>query len=981
MSAARSKLRSAPKPRSLMPAPRLTLLLGLTAALHGAAPFAPAPKADLPEGYELIVAAAPPLLKHPTMGCLDDRGRLFIGDSAGVNWRPPQLEKELPHRVLMLEDTDGDQVFDKVTVFADKMTFPQGAAWYAGSLYVASPPGIWKLTDTDGDGVADQREMIVGGFEYDGNAADVHGPFLHPTNGRLYWCHGRKGHKVVQKDGTLVHEGKASGIWSCKPDGGDVQWHALGCMDNPVEVDFTADGDLVGVVNLYYNQPRGDTFMHWQYGGAYERPDLLAVISALPRTLDRMPVVYNYGHVAVSGFTLYRSGQFNPAWRGDAFVTYFNTQKVVRTKLTPSGATFTATNHEFLKIHDPNAHLTDVLEDADGSLLVLDTGGWFRIGCPASLVERPDLRGAIYRVRKKDAPRPADPYGRTIAWDRQTPAQLAQLATDDRWMVRKKATALQVVPRRDPAATAEILRASANPHATRRALEAIAADKRITPPERAALLALFSAPLDPALEHAALFAALTTRCFDLETLRTSANPAAIRRLLRVLEQTLADVTAQDALLEIARRHVEAKDATLAAAAAATVARHPRALALAGEEFNARLSAPQVAPSTLAMLTEVVGANFTQPAARALLGRMLAHPESVVRLTAWRLLARQPAGQADPAWLAALGRSLTVATGAELPLLLEAIARLQSRDFDPALLALVANAKQPAPIRLKALAAALQPGKPPGAEAFALLLDISRSEASPAARVDAARLLSVSNLTDDQFRALAPVLATTGPVELAELLKLARRKSDPALGRIWAESLARSPVFGAIEESAVRSAFSGYPAELYEQVLMPATRAAAEANDAKKRRLETLTLAAAGGRAAAGRQVYATSACVACHKAGDLGRALGPDLSHIGQIRSPRDLLESILLPNATIARDYETHVIETTGGERLLGMIRGDSATELVLVDPAGEEKHIPHAQIVATSQSPASLMPAGLEQTFSEQQLLDLVAWLGSLR
>ena len=181
-------------------------------------------------------------------------------------------------------------------------------------------------------------------------------------------------------------------------------------------------------------------------------------------------------------------------------------------------------------------------------------------------------------------------------------------------MVRKKATALQVVPRRDPAATAEILRASADPHATRRALEAIAADKRITPPERAALLALFSAPLDPALEHAALFAALTTRCFDLETLRTSANPAAIRRLLRVLEQTLADVTAQDALLEIARRHVEAKDATLAAAAAATVARHPRALALAGEEFNARLSAPQVAPSTLAMLTEVVGTNFTQPAA-------------------------------------------------------------------------------------------------------------------------------------------------------------------------------------------------------------------------------------------------------------------------------------------------------------------------------------------------------------------------------
>ncbi len=59
-----------------------------------------------------------------------------------------------------------------------------------------SPPGLWKLTDTTGSGVADKREMIVSGFGYSGNAADVHGPFVHP-NGRLYCCHGRKGHKDV----------------------------------------------------------------------------------------------------------------------------------------------------------------------------------------------------------------------------------------------------------------------------------------------------------------------------------------------------------------------------------------------------------------------------------------------------------------------------------------------------------------------------------------------------------------------------------------------------------------------------------------------------------------------------------------------------------------------------------------------------------------------------------------------------------------
>ena len=138
-----------------------------------------APRADLPAGLELVVAAAAPLVNHPMMGCLDDRGRLFIGDAAGINLDKAGLEAQAPNRVLLLEDTNGDGVFDTSTVFADKMTFPTGGVWLNGSLYVASPPGIWKLRDTDNDGVADQREMLIGGFDYTSNAADIHGPYLH----------------------------------------------------------------------------------------------------------------------------------------------------------------------------------------------------------------------------------------------------------------------------------------------------------------------------------------------------------------------------------------------------------------------------------------------------------------------------------------------------------------------------------------------------------------------------------------------------------------------------------------------------------------------------------------------------------------------------------------------------------------------------------------------------------------------------------
>ncbi len=64
------------------------------------------PQADLPEGFEIVTVAGAPLVTHPIMGCLDDRGRLFVGDAIGVNWNKKQLEANPPNRILMLEDTD-----------------------------------------------------------------------------------------------------------------------------------------------------------------------------------------------------------------------------------------------------------------------------------------------------------------------------------------------------------------------------------------------------------------------------------------------------------------------------------------------------------------------------------------------------------------------------------------------------------------------------------------------------------------------------------------------------------------------------------------------------------------------------------------------------------------------------------------------------------------------------------------------------------
>ena len=395
------------------------------------------PNFTVPPGFTIELAAGPPLVKHPMMATFDERGRLFIAESAGLNLRNHDLEEQLPNFIRLLEDTDGDGRFDKSTIFADKMTFPMGGTWHDGSLYVASPPNIWRLTDTDDDGVADERTILVSRFGYNGNAADIHGCFPGPE-GRLYWCDGRHGHEFHDADGNVTSQGKAARIFSCRPDGSDVQVHCGGGMDNPVEIDFLPGGDMLGTVNLFYRQ-RGDCLVHWMHGGVYPREDQFDCLAEFRRTGDLLPPIFDFGHVAVSGTTRYPGTAFGPEFANNFFVTEFNTHGLQRVTLSPEGSTYAAVSEPFLQADSDDFHPTDVLPDADGSLLVIDTGGWFRIGCPTSQIAKPNILGAIYRIRKTGAKRVSDPRGLKLTWDNVPSKELVQRLSDARFAMRERA--------------------------------------------------------------------------------------------------------------------------------------------------------------------------------------------------------------------------------------------------------------------------------------------------------------------------------------------------------------------------------------------------------------------------------------------------------------------------------------------------------------------------------------------------------------
>ncbi len=900
----------------------------------------PVPRADLPDGYVLSVAAAPPLVTHPVMGCLDDRGRLFVGDAVGVNWNKAQLEAAPPNRILLLEDANGDGTYDKSTIFADQLTFPQGAQWLDGSLYVGSPPGIWRFTDRDGDGVAEEREMIVSGFDYTGNAADIHGPFLHP-NGRLYWCHGRKGYRVTDASGQVLHEGTSSGIWSALPDGTDVQWHSLLAGDNPVEVDFTPEGEVIGVQNIYHSQPRGDTLVHWLYGGVYERPDMMKVLQGLPRTLERMPVVHNFGHVAVSGCCFWKSYPQSGAL--PFLVTHFNTQRLVRMELTRDGSSFQARENEFLKIHDPDVHLTDVIEAADGSLLVLNTGGWFRIGCPSSLLAKPDVLGSVYRIR---------------------PARPVAPGFDKAWRAAWKE------PGTTPEAWLKGL-ADADPQGKLRTLAAVAQSKQQDEAVKRRLLELLAEPADDPLEHALLFAAREWRIVDsAAALRDASSPVALRRFLIAFQSD--DAAERDAVQAIAREHLDSEDPALARTALRVLTVDPKTTA----RLQGWLKEPSVSAARLTALRGVCAS-----AGDEVLTAMLGHPSGDVRRTAWESLASRPSVVPDAAWLPALQAALAE-PGGPSPILLDAIKKAKVSALDSALQAIANDPARPSALRLKALDAMQSRQMTP--ETFGLLTTTLASDPSAAARIQAATMLGNGGLSVAQLTSLAPSFASAGPVELKELLRLVRTVKDPAVAREVAAQLAMNPALGSQQESVYRTVFSGQAPELMEGVLLPALRAAEAEVDAKKRRLGPLAeKALAQGNAASGRAHWEAGkgTCIACHKVGDTGRAIGPDLSRIGAIRTERDLLESILFPSNTLARDYEAHIVETISGQTLAGVIRSHTAEGLLLVDAAGQEINVAHEQILSNTVLPMSLMPMGLDGTLSEPELLDLVAYLRSLR
>jgi putative membrane-bound dehydrogenase-like protein len=999
----------------------------------------------LPDGFEIEQIAGPPLVNRPITGAFDEEGRLYVSDSSGSNDPVKKQLAERPHRILRLEDTDGDRRFDRQTVFADKMMFPEGTMWLDGSLYVSAPPTIWKLTDTKGDGIADRREEWLT-RTLTGCANDLHGPYLGP-DGWIYWCKGAFAQQTYQLPGREPVKSRAAHVFRARRDGSGLEPVMTGGMDNPVEVVFTPGGERIFTTTFLVHPSEGqrDGLIHAIYGGVYGKDH--DVLHGHPRTGDLMPPLVHLGPAAPCGLVRYESTAFGREYRDNLFACCFNMRKITRHVLTPEGATFKAATSDFLVSNNLDFHPTDILEDADGSLIVIDTGGWYKLCCPTSQLWKPDILGAIYRIRRKGAPKVDDPRGTKLDWRAASLESLAQRLTDTRPAVRHRA--IEQLGKRGPSAVRTLTSLSKHPDAAVRCNALWTLVRIDAPASRGALRAGLSDADEIVRQVAANCVSLRYDDCDaiaplLQLLKTGTAPnqrvaaeslgrfgekSAVPMLLdavgrtnavasdRVLEHSLiyalieigdpaatrSGLASQNAAVRRAAlialdqmpgggldpksvaALLSSPDPVLRRTASWLISRHHDWGDALAETLRERLYADNQGSADRAELQGHLAQFSSSAAVQALLAKAAADEKLSPAALQVVLGAMRAAElkQLPPSWVDALLPLLRRGNSQferKVVAVLEtaAVPKNRAGEVGQALLDLADRPKLPAEDRLDALAAVAEGLPRVDAPTLAFLRANLDGELPVARRAAAARVLSTARLAPSQLAELTDSLKSAGPLEIDRLLSAYENCSDEAIGLKLIAALKASPTLGALRVDSVERRIKKQPAsvrtkaeELYRLINVDIGK--------QRQQIADLLPLVHQGDVRRGQLVFARekAACISCHQFGYKGGHIGPDLTKIGGIRGERDLLEAILFPSASFVRSFEPTQIVTRSGKAYNGLVRKDTADEVVLVTSATETVRVSRAEIEEMRPGTVSVMPAGLDKQLSRQDLADLVAFL----
>jgi len=194
---------------------------------------------SVPADFEIKLFAAEPDITNPIAMSWDERGRLWVVESVDYPNTFKETDGAANDRIKICEDTNGDGVADKFTVFADKLNIPTSMVFSNGGIIVSMAPDFVFMKDTNGDDVADVREVIMTGW----GKNDTHaGPsnLLYGFDNKIWGVNGYSGF-----NGTI--NGKKwnfpQGVYHFSPDGKDFAYLG-GSSNNTWGLGVTEDNNI-----------------------------------------------------------------------------------------------------------------------------------------------------------------------------------------------------------------------------------------------------------------------------------------------------------------------------------------------------------------------------------------------------------------------------------------------------------------------------------------------------------------------------------------------------------------------------------------------------------------------------------------------------------------------------------------------------------------------------------------------------------------
>jgi putative membrane-bound dehydrogenase-like protein len=943
--------------------PLLACSLAIT-ALPDARPADP-PKADAPRADDdrlrVDLFAAAPDIVQPVALDFDARGRLLVIESH-THFRPPNYKGPKFDRIRLLEDTDGDGKADRFTTFFEGTTATMDIAGHPdGSVYVATRNEVLRLRDTKGDGKADEKKRVVfldtkGDYPHNGLSG-----LCFDSRGDLYFGIGENlgaAYKLVGSDGTtLTGGGEGGNVFHCTADGRGLRrvatgfWNPFGTGRDIFGRLFTVDNDpdASPPCRMVHVVEGGDYGFQFRYGRAGRHP-FQSWDGQLPGTL---PMVTGVGEAPCEVLS-YESDGLPREYLGNLLVTSWADHRVERYVLKPRGSSFAAERKPFVQ-GGSNFRPVGLALAPDGSLFVSD---W--------VLSDYNLhgKGAVWHIRPKVArkpDRPTDPRKGVLSMHRPLRESAAKKLAEDeegREFLRQQLGGRNVNVRVRAAAFTALLGAD---------------DRKIYLPQVAAGDAEMGI-------RAMAVRAMAARGDDVRSYLDKPLRPELKR------EAVAGLGKKDDLPRLLDLLADA-DPFLRHAAVRQLARSPDLLAAVDRRSvtDARRRAG------LLLAHRASG----RPEGVRLVPEFLADADEDVRFLAAKWIADEKLTQHRAPLLEALkDRKLNVRLYLAFS---TALARLDDQEVNEAKLAdyfldRVSDDRSPADLRVKALQmvpaahARLTPdllGKLLAQEDAALRLEAVRALDEQTGPKRTRLLLDVARdaRQDEAVRAQALLgLSEQAQDHLDDLLRFA--EGDAAALR----DEALRALVGTKLTAAQRERLEGLAKRRPESAALiaralgqPFAKDRPKATDlnAWLKRLE------GPADAGAGRRVFAhpkLAGCYRCHRVEGRGQDVGPDLSTIGRTER-RHVLESILSPSAEVAPYYQPWRVETKDGKVRTGLLVDTHLDEYTYVDEKGARFKVKTGDVVESRALPTSIMPSGLADLLTDQELRDLLAYLGARR